>query len=396
MKHWTDFIAQAEAIVSAYRTDAPPGFDPKNFEGWGAIIAGTVAAAGVGASIAASSSASDAASQANSQNAANVADTNQLNYQQFLQARGSTGSAIYPIYASGSEQQLYNDATSAYNATGGSNLPTLAQYQAMVDQSRPAAQVATQAVNGVFNGATQGQELGNAAPVQAANLALAQTQKQSSLEALQQTLNNIKSIQAGKGYSGDSFTNQLLNYQARQGANTQGAQAIAGANLANTQITQGIQQNAINRQLANVNLPGQIAQNNINLAQAPTNALNQNQVNRQNLFANFKIGTSQPFQYTPPPLTTPVAGTGQLVAQGVGAAANIIGNQYATNQLINALNSTTTPALPPISYSGSNTSAAGYTGTAPSLGASLSSPAGNFSVPGYTSDFSNADFGAFA
>jgi hypothetical protein len=308
------------------------------------FVAVAVVGAGVlaaGATTYSASSAASSASQANAQNAANVSNTNELNLQEFLQSRGSTGSAIYPIYAAGTEQQLYNDALSTYNATGGANLPTLAQYQSLVNQSQPAAQGATNAVNGVFNGQTLNTELQQAAPVQAANIALAQTQKQGSLEALQQTLNNIKSIQAGKGYSGDSYTNQLLNFQARQSANTQGAQALAQAQLQNTSQTQGIQENAINRALQNVNLPGQVAQNNINLLQAPTNALDTNQVNRQNLFANFRIGTSAPYQYSASPLVQPVASTGQIAGQAGASLASGIGNTLATNQLINALNGNT-------------------------------------------------------
>lgn len=360
---WKDFLPQARAIVESYRDGAPIDFDPQNVEGWGAAVALTAAAVGAGATVYASNQASSSAAKANAQNAANVSDTNQLNYQQFQQSRGSTGSAIYPIYAAGTEQQLYSDATNAYNATGGANAPTLQSYQNIVGASLPTAQQATQAANGIFNGQTQSQELNNAAPVQQANLALAQTQKQSSLEALQQTLNNIKSIQAGKGYAGDSYTNQLLNFQARQGANTQGATAIAGANLQNAQQTQGIQQNAINRQLQNLSLPGQVAQQNIALAQAPTNAIDTNQVNRQNLFANFSLKQQAPFQYTAFQ-SQPTASTGQNIAQGVGQLTTGVGNLVANQQLISALTPQSSYVSPTSynnpAYFNSGTAAAGY------------------------------------
>lgn len=376
--NWKSFLPLAGQIVRAYRDDSPVGFEALNC----AVTVGAVAAvAAVGTGVAASAAASKSAKDTNAANAANVSDTNQLNYQQFLQSRGSTGSAIYPIYAAPAEQQLYTDTLNAYNATG-QNQPTLADYQSIVGQSQPAAALATQAANGIFNGQTVGQELNNQQPVAAANLALAQTQKQSSLEALQQTLNNIKSIQAGKGYAGDSYTNQLLNFQARQAANTQGAGAIAGANLTNAQQTQGIQQNAINRQLSNLGLPSSTAQQQINLAQAPTNALNQQQVNRQNLFANFKIGTGQPFQYQPPPLTTPVAGAGQQVAQGISSLASGVGNYAANQQLINAL-TPATAAANPSAFSNWNLINSSNTGVPTSA-----LPVGDFGA--------GADFGAFA
>lgn len=326
---WKAFIPAAQEIVRAYRANAPEGFDPKSC----AITVGVVAAGALaaGATAYSATSASSSASAANSQNARNVSDTNQLNWQEFQQSRGANGSAIYPIYAQPAEQALYNDTMNVYDATGAVS-PTAADYQRIIAGVQPMANQANAVAAGIFNGNTQGQELANEQPVAQANLDLATSQKSATLEALQQTLNNIKSIQAGKGYAGDSFGNQLLNFQARQGANTTGAQLIGQANLTNAQAVQAIKQNALNRQIANISLPGQIAQQNINLAQAPANALNNQMVNRQNLFGNFKIGTNS-FQYQNLPLVSPTASTGQIVGQGIGSLAGGVGNLLAYNGL---------------------------------------------------------------
>lgn len=300
-----------------------------------AVAIGGAAVVAAGATAFAASSASSSASAANATNAANVSNTNQLNYNEFLQSRGSDGSAIYPIYAAPAEAQLYSDTLGTYDATG-AIAPTAAQYQAVVNGAQAGAAGATTAANNIFNGNTLNTELNQQAPVSAATLAVAQTQKQSSLEALQQTLNNIKSIQAGKGYSGDSFGNQLLNFQARQSANTTGAGAIANANLTNAKSVQGIQENATNREIQNLNAPTTAASQQANLLSLPTNALAQNQVTRQNLFSNFKIGT-QAFQYQNLPLVNPTASTGQIAGQAAGSLASSVGGAVANQSLVNAL-----------------------------------------------------------
>jgi hypothetical protein len=295
------------------------------------ITAGVLAA---GATVYAATSASNSAAAANATNAANVANTNQLNYNEFLQSRGQNGSAIYPIYASGAEQQLYGDTLNTYDATAGLSA---AQFQGIANQNAGAQAGANATVGSVFNGGMVANEQAAQGAVNQANQTAVQTQKQGTLEALQQTLNNIKSIQAGKGFVGGGSGDDQLQFNARMGANTTAANAQSQANIANATALQGINQNNNNRMLQNVGLPGQMAQSNIALANAGNTAAEQNQVARQNLFSNFKIGT-QAFQYAPLPQVNPVAGTGQIVGQGVGALAGAAGNYASNQQLINGLN----------------------------------------------------------
>lgn len=270
----------------------------------------------------------DSQRSATNQNRDNVNATNALNLQMFQEGRGSTGSAIFPIYGKAAESQLYNDTLNTYDATGAIQ-PTAQQLQAIVAGQQQNQDLANTAAAGIFNGATQTQELQNQQPVYQANLAAAQTQKQGTLEALQSTLNNIKAIQAGKGYAGDSFGNSLLNFQARQGANTNIANQFSQANIGNAQAIQGIRQNAINRQLQNLNLPTAMAQNNINLAQQPANALAQQQGQRQQLFNMFRIGPGQ-FTYQNLPLVQPNSAAYGALAN-IGAAGNDLASAYIKN-----------------------------------------------------------------
>lgn len=312
----------------------------------GAVAAGAI---GAGATAYAASSASSSASQATAANAANINNTNQLNYQLFEQGRGSLGSAIYPIYAQGGEAALYGDTLNTYNATGALQ-PTAAQYQAIVANAAPAVAGANATTAGIFNGNTENQELGNLAPVNQANLTAVATQKQGTLEALQSTLNNIKAIQAGKGYNGDSFGTQLLNFSARQNANTTASNALSQAQITNAQNTNTVKQNAINRQIQNVNLPYSMAANNANLASLPANALESNMAQRQQLFNNFRIGTGQ-FQYQNLPTVNPVASTGQIAGQAAGTAVGSVGNFLTNKSLISTLNNGNTNGGTPTALS---------------------------------------------
>lgn len=300
-----------------------------------AIAGGAVVAAGATAYAASSASASASAAQA--ANANNIKNTNQLNYQMFQQSRGSTGSALLPVYATAAEKQLYNDTLSTYDATGAIQ-PTGAQLQAIVAQQQAAQNGANTAGANLFNGNLENQLLAAQAPVYQAQLQAAQTQKQGTLEALQQTLNNIKSIQAGKGYAGDSFGNNLLTFQAHQGANTNIANTFSQANISNAQAQQGIKSGVLSTQLSNLNIPGQLASNNVGLASLAGNQLATNQAQRNSLFAPFMIG-NKGFTYQNLPTVNPVASTGQIAGQAVGTLAGGAGNYLATQQLIGQLNS---------------------------------------------------------
>ena len=177
-----------------------------------AVAAAAAVAAGTQAYSA--SAAAGSAQDAQNANNANAKATNAANYALYQQERGSTGNAIYPVYAAGSEQGLYANAANAIQQT--TNLaPTAQSLQDIQSSVAPMTAQAQNTASGIFNGNTQTQELANQVPVSNATTNVATAQNQGTLEALQQTLNNIKSIQAGKGFAGDSYGSQLLNFQAR-------------------------------------------------------------------------------------------------------------------------------------------------------------------------------------
>lgn len=300
----------------------------------GFIAAAVVAA---GATIYAAQAQSSATKKASEQNAQNVMNTNQLNYNMFQQSRGSKGNAVLPLYLTGANGQseesiLGQNAIGLYGAAGGNMTPAqqIAMYQALQSQFQPMQAGANATAQGIFNGNLQAQELQNYAPVATAMQQGVAAQKEGSLEGLQATLNQIKAIQAGQGFSGDSFGTNLLASNALRSTFSSNAALQSAANTTIAGAQSGIKQGVLGTQLSNLNLPNSMASENFNFANAPQNAALAQEGQRQQLFNMFRIGTGQ-FQYQNLPMVPPIPNIRQNVGQGVGALAGAVGRNYSTN-----------------------------------------------------------------
>jgi hypothetical protein len=304
-----------------------------------AIAAAAVVAAGATAYSAQSASSSAAKANQTNQDIANA--NNQLNYQMFLQSRGSQGNALLPMYLpSGAESNLAAQAYAtslAEQASLGTPADQLAGYQSTVQSFTPAMDASGQLVNQLFSGQLAQQQQANIAPVLAARGEVAGAQKTGILEGLMQRLNALSADRARAGYTGggSAFEKNLLTsatIPALQGAATVGAQA----DLANATDVAAVKNQNINTQLQNVNLPLTQAANRIQLAGLPTAAVSQNQATAMQPLDWFKLNPGQ-FTAQRPPLVQPVANVGQIVGTGVAQGASTMGNFYANQQLINQL-----------------------------------------------------------
>lgn len=316
-----------------------------------ALVAGVVVAAG--ASAYAASEQASAQEDANAQNAQNARDTNLANLQMFHENRGSTGSALMPIYAKDVdgnkvEPQLFADTLAAYDAASGGLTPeqNKARYQAILNKYSEAQQGADATAKGVFNGDLTKEAIGDAQPVFDARQQGVATRKEAGLESLQQTLNEIKAIQSKKGFVGDSMADNTMRFNARRQINTAAANDQSQVDLQNASDVAQIKQSGIAARLANLNLPYNMAKQGFTLADSPENAVLDQTARRQQLFNWFKMGQGN-FTYNPMPTVQPVASTGQIVAQGVGAVASGVGNYYANQSMASKLNGTgaTTAAI---------------------------------------------------
>jgi hypothetical protein len=299
----------------------------------GAIIGGSVIAAGAG--IAGGAMQSSAARKANRTNQAIADEQNRLNYEMFLQSRGSEGSSILPFYFAQEGQTPYEQTLAENAMAAASMLPSAAQQQAQArslqTRFQPTIDAATGAVEGIFDDSLLREEQELLLPVEQERMAAVQTRRQAGFEALRNTLNEINALQAGRGFSGDSSASNQLRANTRRQIATDAATAESAARLQNAGDRRSLGMANINRRVANVNLPLQVVEQN-----RPATAALANEQQRQGAFNWFRLGP-QAFQNQRAPLVQPVAGTGQYIAGAVGGAAgslaNLAASQYISNNI---------------------------------------------------------------
>ena len=102
--------------------------------------------------------------------------------------------------------------------------------------------------------------------------------------------------------------------------------------MTNARANQGIQQNAINRQINNIGLPTAVAQQDVSMANLPANSITQQAENQQGILQNFKIGVGN-YQQNPMPNQVAIPSTGQIVGSGIGSLASGVGNYAALSSL---------------------------------------------------------------
>lgn len=303
-----------------------------------ALVVGLAAVAAAGTAYAASAQ-SSSQKKANRQNAQNVSDTNQLNYRMFLEGRGEGGYAQLPYYANRGDEpfeaELFADTLGVYDATGAiSPEEQLARYQEAAAGFDPAITGSTGTVNDLFTGALEREAEGAQEPVSRTRLGMAEARKNSALEALAQTVSEIKAINARKGFTGDTFGERLLDFNAKRVAFTDAGLARSQAELENASDLRGIKNAAIAMRLNNVGLPYQqrrLALGDLDLADT---SLVDRTARRTSLFQPFRIGPGQ-FRYAPLPTVQPVAGAGQIAGAAVGQIGSDISSYYVGQDYLN-------------------------------------------------------------
>lgn len=273
-----------------------------------------------------------------------VSDTNRINMLMNLFTRGGAlsgkdipedmqgqQSAILPYYFKDMETQLAGQARSASDAISGQMTPQqqLKMYQSILDKYSPSVDNNRNLASDIASGRMGDQMLEESGPVFKSRVDSANTRKNASLQALQDSLNEIDAIQARKGFSGDSFGNNLLKFNARRATATQSATDIAGANTQNAMDRAAILGQARNIRLNSLNLPNQMASSDISIQNLPGQGIVQRTQTGQAPFGFFNVG---PNQFTPH--TTPVV---SAIQSPLGAAAGAVG-QTGNTLLSFALN----------------------------------------------------------
>jgi len=253
--------------------------------------------------------------------------TNDLNYQQFLEGRGSKGSAVLPLYLKTEEgkpfeEKMGKDIMAAYEEGG--NLK-MGDFGSTVAGLQPAQARAQQTVNDIFGGGITQKLLSNTAPERQARTAAAST---SSMEALNKTLANINATQAGRGYSGDSYASRLLQLQAQQATGQAQAQAQA-QNL--KEIGDIRNYGDVTLPMQNLQQPMAMARQAGNFQMLPSDLYYQMLSQRMQPLNMVKLGTGT-FQYQPLPTPPPDYSKAQMwssIGQAGGGLMGALGSMGA-------------------------------------------------------------------
>lgn len=244
-------------------------------------------------------------------------------------------SAVLPYYFGDQEAKMGQDATNLYRASNafyGSPDQELAGYRNIVGEYAPAIAGNRQLVDDLASGRVTDQMLAEAKPAMVERVAGAEANRNAGIESLQETLNQIDDIQAGKGFSGDTSGNQMLKFNARRAIGDKAATDLHSALLANALTKQSIRDQGRQMRLGAVNLPAQLAQSDINLAQLPGAAAASRNNTSQTPFTFFRTTNGfQPYQTLPTAPAT--ATTGQIVGEAVGSLGGGISNYLLQRQL---------------------------------------------------------------
>lgn len=254
-------------------------------------------------------------------------------------AQGSE-SAILPYYFGDLEKTMGTDAANLYKASAawrGTPEAQLADYQALVDSQAGATAANDQLAADLASGKLTEDQLAEAAPSFAARKGVAEAGRNAGLEAIKQTLNEIDSIQAGKGYSGDSTGKRMFRFNARRSIGTQTAKDLAGANLENALDERSIKETGRSLRLSNMNLPEQRIQSAITRKQLPQNAANAAFTSAMEPFKFFSIGPHDFTAGTAPAAVPSALGDiasqmGQVNAQVGAGVANYYKNKNLQNK----------------------------------------------------------------
>lgn len=223
-----------------------------------------------------------------------------------------------PYYFNDYEKQLAAAAQRVFESTGTADeAATMDEYRRLIAPLEAAGQSAAGTVGDLYSGKMLDERLGEQAPVSEGRIQLANAKKNAGLEALQATLNNIKTIQGKRGFTGDSLANQRMRFDATRGIFTQGALDTASANLANASEVRGIQESNRTNRLSGLNLPVSTAQNLLTMREQPGEAVQTAFNRRLQPFQFFRLG-SNPFQVNPLP-TGGSVNPWQIAAAGAGA-----------------------------------------------------------------------------
>jgi hypothetical protein len=224
----------------------------------------------------------------------------------YNQSRGSTGSALLPLYFGTGDQsfekRMAGDLMRGYdmwNTFGGGPQARLEAAQRTASRMSGAQEGAERAVSDIFSGRAMRDAESSFAPVAEARTALGQVGKEGWLSALSNRINQLQTADRARGYSGTGGFAQRNLLNAAAGHNTAAAESEARAAYDNAAQLAAIQEGIRHLQRSSVGMPAAVAQGGAALQNMPMQQWAAEQSILQQPFNWFRIGNQVPYSSFP-------------------------------------------------------------------------------------------------
>ena len=269
-------------------------------------------------------------------NAQLVREANATNERLFRESRGSTGSAVLPLYLADQEVSLARRAAevsnSLFNYGGGVN-NRLNEATRYLTRYNPALDAGDKTVMDVATGAAGAGRRASLAPVLDARSRLGRSKAASITQSLDETLASIRAQRAHSGFRGNSTfdTNRAIagTTAARAGA----AEAIGAADLENALASHQLGESNLQLQLNSLDMPFTRAQQRLAFNSLPIRTVGEEYSNAMAPLNFFRLPTANPPAqqvYQRPNITS----GGEIAGAAVAAGAQSIGQMLAQQQLM--------------------------------------------------------------
>lgn len=296
---------------------------------WWAVGSAVVSVAGSAIS---SSNAASAQRKSNNATIRAAQETNEANKLMFDESRGSTGSALLPIYLSDYEKALGSSSSELAQLGMGNARGRIAGIESGINRLRPALDGSTGVINDLFSGGTLNTRLASLAPVTGARTSAAKTRFDTISRSLDETLGRLNASMARRGFGGgSSFDNNQL-FGATLSVRQQAADALAAAQLQNAQDEAALRDSDTLMRLSSVGLPYEQASRVAALQELPISTVGAGASQALAPLNFFRMGQST-WQASPLPAVQPTASTGQIVGQGVASLGSSLGNYFAARDV---------------------------------------------------------------
>jgi hypothetical protein len=269
-------------------------------------------------------------------NAQLVREANATNERLFRESRGSTGSAVLPLYLADREVDLARKAAGVsdalFNYGGGVN-NRISEASRYLTRYTPALEAGDRTVMDVATGAAGAGRRSSLAPVLDARSRLGKSRAAAISQSLDETLAGLRAQKAHSGFRGASTfdTNRAIagTTAARAGA----AEAIGAADLENALASHQLGESNLQMQLGALDLPFTRAQQRLAFNSLPIRTVGDEYTSALAPLNFFRLPTANPPAqsiYQRPNVTS----GGEIAGAAVAAGAQNIGQFLAQQQLM--------------------------------------------------------------